>query len=640
MTLVTATNLRKFYSSDPVLDGAALDIRAGQHLSLVGPNGAGKTTLLNLLAGEMPPDGGEIRLAPGTRTGFLRQQMNLDAAQTVGALAREALRTLIDLADRAALTAQQLAVAEGDRRDELARRYDALHQELERREGYHVDHKIRRVLDGLGFTPDFDERPIGQLSGGQQNRLMLARLLLEEPDLMLLDEPSNHLDIEATAWLEGFLADCPQAFLLVSHDRYFLDRVTTGTLELVNGQIDAFPGNYTKYKVLKEQRLAVHRRTYERQTEEIEKLKDFIRRNHYGQKATQAEDRRRKLERIERVTLPREIPVPRMKFHDVSRTGDIVVEARGLAKSFDELLFADVGFQIERGQRWGVLGANGTGKTTLLRCLLGELSPDAGTVRFGTGVEPGYFDQHLHCVDERVTSAEAIRPRDESTAELRMDELARRDLLARFGITGDTALQQVQSLSGGQRNRVALANLAAQRANFLIMDEPTNHLDLWAREALESAINQFEGTILLVSHDRYFLNRVCTHLLILENQTARVIEGNYDTYRMLQAAGREAAREVLAGVNGRGRSRAGSRKRASRNSGVDRRQRRFPWRKVELIEADIAACESRIEELHFTLANPVVHRDADAMMEAKSALSEANRRLEELYEHLEEASED
>ncbi len=635
--LLSAKNLRKYFSADPVLDGASLEIRQGQHIALVGPNGCGKTTLLNMLVGDLSPDGGEVTTAPGARIGFLRQQVEFDPQQTVWQMAETALAALIQLAERAHQLAQRMADASTREQQTLARQYDYLHSELEHRRGYQIEFKIRRVLGGLGFSQEFEQRPIGQLSGGQQNRLMLARLLLEEPDLMLLDEPSNHLDIESTTWLEQFLAESRQAFLLVSHDRYFLDRVTNITFELVHGQIDTFPGNYTKYKELKAERLEVQRRTYERQQEEKDKLKDFIRRHHHGQKHAQAEDRRRKLERLEQTEqapVPREIPIPKMKFHDVDRCGDVVLRVDQLAKSFDEPLFSGVSFQIERGQRWGLLGANGSGKTTLLRCLLHQLPFDEGTVKPGTGVEVGYFDQHLQCVDSDSISAEAIRPQDESIAEVRMDELARRDLLARFGISGDTALQRVNRLSGGQRNRVALANLAAQRSNFLILDEPTNHLDLWAREALEQALNQFAGTLLLVSHDRYFLNRVCTHLLVLENRSVRVIEGNYDTYRMLLS--KQNGQVPVTQLAGQGTP---AKKRKPRSQNSEKRKRRFPYRKVAEIESDIATCETKIEELHFRLADPAVHRDAPAMMAAKSELADENERLHQLYEHWEEASE-
>ena len=638
MTLLSATNIRKYFAAEPVLDGASLEIRKGQHVGLVGPNGAGKTTLLNILMGDLPQDAGEVALSPGARIGFLKQRPEFDRELTVWQLAEQAMKPLMDLAKRGHELAEQISKASGSEQDELARKYDAIHTELEQRGGYQIDFKIRRILGGLGFSGEMEQKPVCQLSGGQQNRLLLASLLLEEPDLMFLDEPSNHLDIEATTWLESFLAESKQAFLLVSHDRYFLDRVTDVTLELVNGQIDSFPGNYSKYKLLKSQRLEVQRRTFEKQQEEKEKLKDFIRRHHHGQKHAQAEDRRRKLERLEsseHAPVPREIPIPKMKFHDVSRTGDIVMRVEGLAKAFDLPLFDRVEFQIERGQRWGILGANGTGKTTLLRCLLGECSADKGTVKLGAGVEVGYFDQHLNCVDGEVISAEAIRPENETTAELRMDELARRDLLAKFGIQGDAALQRVGSLSGGQRNRVALANLAAQRANFLILDEPTNHLDLWAREALEKAVCQFEGTILLVSHDRYFLNRVCTHILLLEDQITRVIEGNYDTYQMLKQTQAAEASKIAKSY---GLTASGKKKGKAVNA-TPKRKRKFPYRKVLEIENDIAGCEQSIEELHFRLADPAIHKDPNAVKAAKIELADQNDKLQQLYEHWEEASE-
>ena len=533
MSLLSASGLRKYFATEPVLDGATLEIRKGQHVGLVGPNGAGKTTLLNILMGDLSHDAGEVNIAPGARVGFLRQRTEFDPSETVWQLAEKSLKPLMDLAEQANRLAEKMAAASAQEQNELARRYDAIHTELEQRGGYQIDFKIRRILGGLGFGSEMEQRPVRQLSGGQQNRLLLASLLLEEPDLMFLDEPSNHLDIEATTWLESFLAESKQAFLLVSHDRYFLDRVTHTTLELVNGQIDSFPGNYSKYKTLKAQRLEVQLRTFEEQQEEKDKLIDFIRRHHHGQKHAQAEDRRRKLERLEaaeQAPVPREIPIPKMKFHEVSRAGDIVMRVDELAKSFDELLFNQVSFQIERGQRWGILGANGTGKTTLLRCLLGECPADSGSVKLGAGVEVGYFDQHLNCVDGNAISAEAIRPQNESTTELRMDDLARRDLLARFGIMGDTALQQVHSLSGGQRNRVALANLAAQRANFLILDEPTNHLDLDAELWLEQWLQRYQGSLLLISHDRDFIDSVCEGIVHIEHKRLNTYKGNYSAF--------------------------------------------------------------------------------------------------------------
>ncbi len=629
MLLISAQHLIKRFSTEPVLNGACLEMRSGQHVGLVGPNGAGKTTLLQILMQELEPESGSISKSPGASMGFLRQRQSYDTEQTVWEAAKTGLQPLINLTAEAHRVAGLMAAATGATRVELARKYDRLHTELENRGGYQIDFKIRRVLEGLGFTRQQDDQPVGQLSGGQQNRLMLAKLLIEEPDLMLMDEPSNHLDIEATQWLEDFLAKSKQAFLLVSHDRYFLDRVTTRTLELVNGTVESYAGNYSKYKRLKQERLAVEQRTFQKQQQEVEKLKEFIRRHHYGQKHAQAEDRRKKLERIEVVEPPREIPVPPMKFHDVNRCGDIVLRVEGLAKSFEHTLFSNVSFQIQRGQRWGILGPNGSGKTTLLRCLLGDVQPQQGTITIGAGVEIGYFDQHLQCISSQVTSAEAIRPTDESDAQRRLDDGQRRDLLARFGIIGDAGLQPVNSLSGGQRTRVALANLAAQRANFLLLDEPTNHLDLWAREALETALLQFQGTVLLVSHDRFFLNRVCDHLLVLGGDRVRVIDGNYDTFRMLDDRQSPADNGITRPVADDGPS----------ATAAPRRRRRFPYRKVTDIEQDIANCEVAIDRLHQDLADPNVLRDRQLALQAKQQLAEETRRLEQLLEHWEEASE-
>ncbi len=629
MLLISAQHLIKRFSTEPVLNGACLEMRSGQHVGLVGPNGAGKTTLLQILMQELEPESGSISKSPGVSMGFLRQRQSYDTKQTVWEAAKTGLQPLINLTAEAHRVAGLMAAATGAKRVELARKYDRLHTELENRGGYQIDFKIRRVLEGLGFTRQQDDQPVGQLSGGQQNRLMLAKLLIEEPDLMLLDEPSNHLDIEATQWLEDFLAKSKQAFLLVSHDRYFLDRVTTRTLELVNGTVESYAGNYSKYKRLKQERLTVEQRTFQKQQQEVEKLKEFIRRHHYGQKHAQAEDRRKKLERIEVVEPPREIPVPPMKFHDVNRCGDIVLRVEGLAKSFEHTLFSNVSFQIQRGQRWGILGPNGSGKTTLLRCLIGDVQPQQGTITIGAGVEIGYFDQHLQCISSQVTSAEAIRPTDESDAQRRLDDGQRRDLLARFGIIGDAGLQPVNSLSGGQRTRVALANLAAQRANFLLLDEPTNHLDLWAREALETALLQFQGTVLLVSHDRFFLNRVCDHLLVLGGDRVRVIDGNYDTFRMLDDRQSPADNGITRPVADDGPS----------ATAAPRRRRRFPYRKVTDIEQDIANCEVAIDRLHQDLADPNVLRDRQLVLQAKQQLAEETQRLEQLLEHWEEASE-
>ena len=429
--------MRRHFGPEPVLDGVTFEVRPGERIGLVGPNGSGKTTLLRIVAGRDDADAGTCQRHASVHLGYLEQQPRFEPGRTLHDEARSALAALISLEEEALSVAAAIAETtdEAEHR-RLAARYDHLQHELQRRDAYNLDYKIQRVLDGLRFTRAARNQPVDSLSGGEQNRLMLAKLLLAEPNLMLLDEPSNHLDIEATEWLEEFLVESSAAMIVVSHDRYFLDKVTNRTLELFRGTVDGYAGNFSAYWQQKAERLLVERRTYEKQQIEIEKTKDFIRRNAYGQKHAQAEDRRKKLERIEPVPPPREIAAPPMGFPAAARSGDIALRADGLAKSYDRPLFADVSLQVIRGERWAVLGPNGCGKTTLLRCLLGLAPPDRGTAVLGTGVAVGYFDQQLAELDEDAPAYDSIRP-----PHKQFNDQQRRDLLARFGVTGDTALQ-------------------------------------------------------------------------------------------------------------------------------------------------------------------------------------------------------
>ena len=632
MILLSVRAIRKHYGPEPVLDGVTFDVHRGQRIALVGPNGTGKTTLLKILVEREEQDAGDVEVHGSTRVGYLEQQPELDGQKSVWQEARSALQELIELAEDAERMGEAISrESDEQERGRLERRFDHLQHELARRDAYHLDHKIERVLAGLGFSAAEYPQPVGQLSGGQQNRLMLAKLLLEDADLLLLDEPSNHLDLEATQWLEGFLIDTNQSLIVVSHDRYFLDRVTNRTLELFQGTVDSYNGNFSAYVRQKAERLEVQKRTHERQQVEIAKMEDFVRRHSYGQKHAQAEDRRKKLERIERVAAPREIVSPAMSFPPAPRSGDIVVRAEGLSKSFDRPLFQDLTFDILRGEKWGILGPNGSGKTTLLRCLLALQTPDSGRVVLGSGVKVGYFDQLLQCLDTSVPVVEAVRPSHKEFVEQQ-----RRDLLARFGVTGDMVFQRVDQLSGGERNRSALAYLSALDANVLVLDEPTNHLDLWARESLERALHTFDGTVLFVSHDRYFVNQVADHLLVVEPDRFRVIEGNYDTYTHLVRQGLAGDRKGESSpTNGESDGDVAK----ARREKPARPKRKFPYRKVKELEADIARCEAKIGQLHQDLISPNVLRDGEKVKQAKVDLEQQERKLSQLYEHWEEASE-
>ena len=687
MILLSVQDIVKYYGPEPVLDGVTFDLRPGERASLVGPNGAGKTTLLKIVAGQLEADRGTCELHSSCRIGFLEQQPEFSPGKTVWDEAKSALDELLGLTHEAEQLGHAIAAAEdAAERKRLEHRFERVQYQLAHHNVYNLDYKIERVLSGLGFAKNAVDQSVETLSGGQQNRLLLAKLLLAEPDLMLLDEPSNHLDIDATEWLERFLVDTNQAVLVVSHDRYFLDKVTNRTLELYQGTIESYPGNFTQYKRLKGERLEVQRRTYEKQVEEIARMEDFVRKYQYGQRHAQAEDRRKKLERIERVLPPREIAAPPMGFPPASRTGDIVLRVTRLAKGFETVanrrvgpasgasagppddgspsiaggpapatgglvppygrleLFRNLSFDVLRGEKWGILGPNGSGKTTLLKCLLGIETPDAGAVQLGSGVKIGYFDQMLTGLDPESLALDAIRPDHKEFVDQQ-----RRDMLARFGVTGDMALQKVGSLSGGERNRVSLARLAALDANVLILDEPTNHLDLWARGALEQALQDFEGSVVFVSHDRYFLNQVATKLLIFEpagsagvSSRFRVIDGNYETYLHLVKQGLAADSRASVAANqspGTARDKTGGGEGSLQRADKTRRKRKYPYRKLPEIEAEIAEREHRIGEIHGLFADESVLRDGQRVKDLKSELEEHESALPRLYEHWEEASE-
>ncbi|MBI1900201.1 MAG: ABC-F family ATP-binding cassette domain-containing protein [Planctomycetia bacterium] len=640
MILLAVDSLVKRFGPEPVLAGATLDVRPGERISLVGPNGTGKTTLLRIIAGLEEPDSGTAELHPSCAVGFLQQHAEFAAGETVWQVARQGLADLVDMSHQAEVLAHEIARSPNpeDRR-RLAARFDRVQHVLQLRGGFNVDHQIERVLFGVGLSEACYEQPARQLSGGQQNRLLLARLLLASPDLLLLDEPSNHLDLEGTQWLEEFLVETEKTLIVVSHDRYFLDAVATRTLELFQGTIESYPGNFTAYWRQKEERLLVQERTYEKQRDEIEKMEEFVRRNHYGQKHAQAQDRKKRLEKIDRVAAPRKIAGPPMSFPAASRTGDVVCRALSLAKAFDRPLFSDLSFEIPRGQRWGMLGPNASGKTTLLRCIVGEIEPDAGAVKLAAGVRMGYLDQVLALVDSEQPAVEAVRPATPPSEKPReFNEQQRRDLLAKFGVTDDTVFQSVKTLSGGERSRTGLARLAAQEANFLVLDEPTNHLDIWARDALEQALLKFDGTVLLVSHDRYFLNRVVDHMLVVEGDRFRVIEGNYDDYLAFLRLRKETMATAAPSDNGASdEARAPSP--SARRDQPARRKRRFPYRKLPDLEHDILAHEFQIEELHAALADPANLRDGQRVKSLRAQLDEVQAALKALYEHWEEAVE-
>ncbi|WP_406700409.1 ABC-F family ATP-binding cassette domain-containing protein [Singulisphaera sp. Ch08] len=633
MILVSANGLGRQFAGDPVFSELKFEIRTGERIGLVGPNGAGKTTLMRILAAQDKADYGSLYSRSGIRISLLRQHPDFTAEETLMSVARSGLASVLELQSELEEAAQEMGEAEDDsERERATRRYAEIHDRLEHQDAYSVDHRVEEILTGLGFpTSDFG-RQARTFSGGQQSRLMLAKLLLENPDLMLLDEPSNHLDIETTSWLESYLSRQSVAMVVVSHDRYFLDKVVTKIWELHEGQISAYPGNYSHYWKLRGEKAKVMERQAERQQEKIADLEAYIRKYGAGQRAKQAHDREKKLARIERVETMREIVGPVMGFGEVDRSGDIVIEARLLSKSFDKPLFQNSNLSILRGQCVGVMGPNGSGKSTLIKTLIGREKPDAGEVKLGHKVQVGYHDQGLESLAPDTTVVRAVWP-DDDPDWVQGDV---RDVLARFGLSGEIVFQNVGQLSGGEKAKAALARLSATGANLLVMDEPTNHLDIWSCEALERSIREFEGTVLVVSHDRYFLNQVADRLIVLGDGKTRVIEGDYETYQRIAQQESEAAAAKARSVAPLPSS---STAEASPTERTDRKKRKYPYRKPADLEREIAEVETEVAGLEDLLAQPGVWRDAIKAVELQRRHADLKVALANLYEHWEEALE-
>ncbi|HYM68035.1 MAG TPA: ABC-F family ATP-binding cassette domain-containing protein, partial [bacterium] len=531
MPLLSVSNLTKTYGGVTVLAGVAFAIEPGDKIGLVGRNGAGKTTVLRLLARLDAADDGAVAVRPGAGIGYLAQLPDTSDGHTLWEEAAAAFDGLRDIERRLHEAEVRLAAPEVHGDDallaEALEEYGRLRDRFETTGGFTYEAEIRRTLAGLGFRESQYGQSLASMSGGQQSRAALARLLLSAPDLLLLDEPTNHLDLEALEWLQGFLIEYRGAVLLVSHDRYLLDAVTTRTLELDGGRIDEYPGNYSYYATERVARHARQQEAFERQQEEIEALKEYIRRNHAGQNARQAKSREKRLARIQPVEAPKTARTLSFRLDTPRRGPQVVLRARNVTKRFGHAeVLRHVSFEIRRGEKVGLIGPNGTGKTTLLRIVTGAESPTSGTVEPGPGVRFGYFAQHA---EETLDLDRTVL--DEVLGERRMSPEQVRTLLGRFLFSGETAYKRVGQLSGGERRRVALAKLVLDRPDLLLLDEPTTHLDLPSLEALEGALRAFPGAVLIVSHDRYLLDHIAERLLVLGDGELTAAAGPYHAYR-------------------------------------------------------------------------------------------------------------
>ncbi len=542
--LFRLSDVYKSYAAQDVLRGASLQINPGEHVGLVGRNGAGKTTIFRLISAEEAPDSGDVVRARGVRLGLLAQHIHFEAGMTVHESALAAFGHLQQIEHEMHELEHRMAEVGADL-EKVLERYSDLQHEFEREGGFEYGAKAEAILQGLGFDREMWSLETEKLSGGQQNRLGLVRLLLAEPDVLLLDEPTNHLDVAAVEWLEEFLQTYASAYVIISHDRYFLDRACSRIIELENGRAAGYTGNYSAFLVEREERRGAQQRAYDNQRQLIEKTEEFIRRNLAGQKTKQAKSRRTMLEKLERVeAVQADRSSGDFRLQAIERTGNHVLTLNETTIGYpDKLLAGDISFILRRGECLGIIGPNGSGKTTFLKTILGKIPPLSGEVRWGTKVQIGYYAQQLDDLDDRneiIMELRRVAPPSATAGELR-------SFLGKFHFTGDDVYKHVCDLSGGEKGRLALAKLIYSRVNVLVLDEPTNHLDIPSRDALEEALDAYEGTIITISHDRYFLDRVATQILALNGAgSAEHYDGDYTEYHDWKAAGNTAGGRITA----------------------------------------------------------------------------------------------
>ncbi len=591
MSILTAHHITKSFGAHDVLRDVALSLAHGQRAALVGPNGAGKTTLLHILAGMDEPTSGAVHRARGQTVGFLPQHADQELSEVT--TLHDLMRSVFAQLDRLAAQMRELehALADPDQHDAAMEKYSKIAEQFEHAGGYTFELRIEQVLSGVGFDLGDLDKPVNILSGGQKTRALLARLILLDPDVLLLDEPTNHLDVSAVEWLEATLRDYHGALILVSHDRYFIDAVADTVWDMQAGQIESYRGNYTDFLIQREERLEFQAKEYERQREFIAKEEEYIRRNIAGQNTRQAQGRRTRLDRLKQssdlIKRPETRKAMRFQLSSQPRSGDIVLRARNLSVGYQDdrksLLTCDQIF-LYRNQRVAIWGPNGAGKSTFLKTVLGQIPPLNGEIELGSSVKVGYYAQAHELLDPNDSVLNTI------LKVQNMPVSKARGLLGSYLFSGDTIDKRIGDLSGGERGRVALAVMSLQGANVLLLDEPTNHLDLNSQEILQDALADFEGTLLLVSHDRYLVDALATHVWAIEDNRITVYEGNYSEFiaQREDAKARNDAQAKAASQASKEKTKA----KPVPDKGEKQRQKR-----ITELEAAIAEHETRLSDL-------------------------------------------
>ncbi len=622
MSILVADNISKSYGAQDVFLGVSLQVARGDRIALVGPNGHGKTTLLRILAGLEPPSSGTVSRAKGLSIGYLPQIADLDTPRTLYEEALTAFQPLLDMQEE--LRRLEALMADPREHEEVMERYGELQARFELLGGYEYPHRIEQVLLGVGFSHDEFAMPLRLLSGGQKTRALLARLLLQQPDLLLLDEPTNHLDLASIEWLEEHLAQWPGTFIVVAHDRFFLDKVATRVWELSFGRVETYRGNYSQYLEQRAQRYEQRMAEYQAQQEEIERLEDYIRRYKASERTRQARAREHRLAHMERLDRPERLRAMSLRLQTDLRSGDLVLVSEGMTVGYrggesarDKALFASPAFVLRRGEKVAVLGPNGSGKTTLLRTILGEIPPLVGGFQVGANVKMGYFAQgHADLNEDKTVLDELLDVRNVPLQEAR-------NLLGRFLFSGDDVFKKVGDLSGGERARLKLAKLTLVDANFLLLDEPTSHLDVLSREVLEDVLLNFAGTLIVVTHDRYFINALATQIWVIDGERMRVYPFGYGEYLEARERERKQVKE---------RPSATPPPRRIRRSDGPAQAKKVAER-AQQIEQEIQALEARLKDLEEEIVRASEAQDVQAV----SRLGEEYREIEDtLRRRLEE----
>src|SRR5438874_3909806 len=624
MPLLRVDRLNLVYGATDVLNNLTFQLEPRQRLGIVGANGSGKSSLLKAVSGELTPNAGTVTLAPRRGTAYLPQELEAGPHESVYADALHSRPDIIRLRERLAGLETAMAGAGGAALGALVEEYGDVQHEYERLDGYAYNNRVAEVLHGVGLTEADQALAPGALSGGQRRRLALARLLLQDADLFLLDEPTNHLDLEAIEWLEGFLRLSRAGMLIVSHDRRFLEHTADDILELQAGAGEWYPGNYRQYLRLRRERRAVRQKEYEAQQEYIARTEEFIRRYKAGQRAREARGRQTRLDRLARVAPPADDQQIRIRLK-ASVTSDLIFQSDGLTLSYPSPSGASgwrlsvPAFTVSAGERIAIVGPNGSGKTSLLKALLGELRPRQGRVKTGPRVTMRYYDQHLADLDPTKTVLTELQD------AFGLPEETLRTFLGRLLFSGDDAFKTIRSLSGGEKSRVALAKLMLDAAGLLLLDEPTNHLDIPAQEMLEEALQDFEGTIVFVSHDRYFIDAIATRLWVIDGGVVTLHLGNYSD---LERQRQRTQRGPVAGEPGRPR-------RAGQTATIDREAAASS---MSTVEDRIDQLEAEVRRIEERLADHQAYDDPARVADLARAHEDASGRLRALYQEWEQAA--